>query len=561
MSVPAVSSTEVIVFASGKGGTGKTSLAAALGYALTFSGHKVLMVDTDRATNGFSLFVLGPEGMKQLDEIKPENTFSGFLEVFEETERIGVEPFTVNRSEESDHGLLYSAIISDRNLYGDLTPPTFRTELNSQVKQANRQVFQRAIYGLLNELRERRAYDYILVDTRGGFSFESTDVAAAGDSFVVVTEASYTTFYQDRNLVARIVEAADQIGSKAVLRGIIVNKSTEEGELPFRNELTREFGVRLDDTWPIALDVAATSAYKNQRVIFRESPASRFCYDSLQAFKQILRIVTRQWSEGRAKRWNELVATVDRAIAEKNKQIQAEKETAQRQLAYYEQLEKERDKLQSELGLLREVHEQEKRRQDIVFEELKSRGGELAGQKQRRGKIYLIALFVLLGMLGAVSTFFAYYAVNRQRSEIAAIQNELKARQSIQTSTASIFGTADLLPGNWVYYGNRDVDTGKWENVFFNNKSGDSKSPPRVNDLVVPTRVAFVRQFPIQDIDSGSFDKKDTSSVVTPDELLKVADVKSLPVRDQPYQVCIWIRFLPVAEAPTPQGTPSASPK
>jgi cellulose biosynthesis protein BcsQ len=57
--------TEIIVTASGKGGTGKTLLLASLGYALQRSGHKVLFVDADTATDGLSLFLLGPRGWEQ----------------------------------------------------------------------------------------------------------------------------------------------------------------------------------------------------------------------------------------------------------------------------------------------------------------------------------------------------------------------------------------------------------------------------------------------------------------------------------------------------------------
>ena len=41
----------------------------------------------------------------------------------------------------------------------------------------------------------------------GGFAFESTDVCALADSFIVVTEPDVTSFYQDRNLLRRIGDA------------------------------------------------------------------------------------------------------------------------------------------------------------------------------------------------------------------------------------------------------------------------------------------------------------------------------------------------------------------
>src|SRR5689334_42891 len=113
---PTSPSTEVIAFSSGKGGTGKTSVIAALGYALTYSGHKVLMIDTDRATDGFSLFILGPHGMNQVGDFKQQNTFAGVIQKFERTHAIDVDPRIINRSGQNDHDLSYHAIISTRDL-------------------------------------------------------------------------------------------------------------------------------------------------------------------------------------------------------------------------------------------------------------------------------------------------------------------------------------------------------------------------------------------------------------------------------------------------------------
>ena len=54
----------------------------------------------------------------------------------------------------------------------------------------------------------------------------------------------------------------------------------------------------------VALDLNATAVYKVQRVIYRDAKASHFAYDSLRAFQQILRVVTSQWPEDRAWKWN-----------------------------------------------------------------------------------------------------------------------------------------------------------------------------------------------------------------------------------------------------------------
>ena len=366
--------TEVIVFCSGKGGTGKTSLISALGYALRWAGHRVLFVDADRATDGLSLFVLGPQGRDQLASFAPESTFTGMLDRFDRTGEMDPKPHTVHRTQ--DHGLSYDVVISDRYLYGD-APLSERPHGSSIDRQFARGKFQQAVQGFFDAIRASGTYDYVLVDSRGGFSFESTDVAAAGDSFVVVTEATYTNFYQDRNLVDRISEAAQGMGRQSVLRGVIVNKSTDPGEVSYRNELVREFGIRFEDTYSVSIDLDALRAYKEQKSVFREAPASLFAYDALQAFQRILRVVTSQWDVERVARWDQLIGTIDAAIAAHNTEMDALKSAGEAEKARMIEIETERDRLMAELERERVAHAQEQKRQDILLEELR-------GQERRR---------------------------------------------------------------------------------------------------------------------------------------------------------------------------------
>jgi cellulose biosynthesis protein BcsQ len=168
--------TEVIAFASGKGGTGKTSFVAALGYALIYSGHTVLLLDCDRATDGLSLFILGPEGARQVSEFSPENTFHGILESYKRDHKIVARQHVVTRrhGKDGDHGQDYNIIISGKGLYGD------SAFLHSPDQEPNQELFRTTVADLFEYLRALHEYDYILVDTRGGFSFESIDVARFG---------------------------------------------------------------------------------------------------------------------------------------------------------------------------------------------------------------------------------------------------------------------------------------------------------------------------------------------------------------------------------------------
>src|SRR5262249_49063463 len=160
---------EIIAFASGKGGTGKTLMASCLGYALTQAGHRVLMIDGDPATDGLSLFLLGPKGTGQIRSFEPQNTFTGILHAFQQDGSAACTPRRINRATgPEDHGVSYEALISGRGLYGDdsLSPQTLA------VPDLDQQTFRKAVSALFKFLKKANTYDYVIVDTRGGFAFE-----------------------------------------------------------------------------------------------------------------------------------------------------------------------------------------------------------------------------------------------------------------------------------------------------------------------------------------------------------------------------------------------------
>lgn len=321
--------TEIIAFSSGKGGTGKTSLCASLAYALVRAKLKVLLIDADPGTDGLSLFVLGKDGMEQIAKVPDSCTFAGYLRTFQEhpnaEKAAEVEPLKINRASESDHGVLYEAIVSSRGVYGD----DDRYIMQSAVPHLDRDTFIAAVRALFERLRAQAQYDYVLVDTRGGFSSQSTDVCALADSFVVVTEATYPSFYQDRNLIRRINQGAEYVGRDVTLRAIIVNKAIEGEEVAFRNMLTREFAIAYDDTFSVPFDAAAVRLYKTHRIPYLDAPGSGFANASLHAFAKMLSVVVARWSDEQIHAWNELVDLVKKAVDAKQKEEEARKRDEQ----------------------------------------------------------------------------------------------------------------------------------------------------------------------------------------------------------------------------------------
>ncbi len=357
-------------------------MCSCFGYALVRGGQRVLMIDADPATDGLSLFLLGPKGKEHVRSFSAANTFVGILQEFQKSSSVSFEPHPIHRRTDDDHGVSYDAIISGKGLYGD------EAELTAQlaVPDIDQLTFRAGVKNLFDILRISGEFSYVLVDTRGGFAFESTDVCALADSFIVVTEPDYTSFYQDRNLVARINRAAIEMESPSVLRAMIVNKGTDvihrddrpyldNIEVSFRNELTKEFGIPFHATHGVPVDIEALLAYKTQKIPYINAPGSLFSFATLSAFSDILQIVTSRWTVEQVDKWNELVNKVTAAVKEKSAREQQQEEDRLKREAELVELRasvRERDakiaSLDRELSQQNQLYEREFQRTTVLLE-------------------------------------------------------------------------------------------------------------------------------------------------------------------------------------------------
>ena len=370
----------------------------------------------------------------------------GFLAGFKENEDFTIRPWLIHRAERDDHGVSYQAILSGRGLYGALpgaksSPDTFILPSSLPVDlnaiYIDQKIFRQAIGALFRRIRDSQDYDYVLVDTRGGFAFESTDVCAVADSFIVITEANYTAFYQDRNLVDRIAKAGRELGQKPLLRAIIVNKATG-GEEKFRAAIRNEFGIRMEDTYSVTLDLEAIRIYKSQQIIYRRAPASPFAFDTLRAFADILRIVTCQWPEERVRRWNEIVEEVKSEIAKRNRFKEEQESQDKEKARLLPNLQAENQQLQTTLRATREILDQTRRDSNQLVETIrlqhaqtqealerersaaeqraKERDEELRGrlrlsedvQRNLRRRVLLVSMLLLLALVAAIFSQWEY---------------------------------------------------------------------------------------------------------------------------------------------------------
>jgi flagellar biosynthesis protein FlhG len=298
---------EIIAIGSGKGGTGKTLLTASLAYALVRVGHRVLVVDADLGTDGLSLFILGPDGRSDVRTFEDSQVLSALLQQPELIEN--ARGRVINRTVGDKHqGVTYEAIVTSRSIYADGTGEDPREELVN----LGRPAFQERLGRLFDKLRTE-PYDFVLVDTRGGFSFPTADACALADSFIVVMEADYTSFYQQRSLISAIDESAKQLKTSPLLRSILLNKCVDGDEPLFRSKVAETLRLSTGEIYTLPLDPDAARAYREQDLPFLTHPGSAYSFAALRAFSGTLKIVTAEWPETKVAAWNHFVTEISGA--------------------------------------------------------------------------------------------------------------------------------------------------------------------------------------------------------------------------------------------------------
>ncbi|MDP6667302.1 MAG: hypothetical protein QF357_07870 [Dehalococcoidia bacterium] len=199
----------------------------------------------------------------------------------------------------------------------------------------------------------------------------------------------------------------------------------EKIESDFRVTLTKEFPVDFQETYPIPLDVDAQIAYKSQKIPLRDAPGSYFSYALLDAFGQLLTIVTAAWTDDQADQWNVLVDSVSKATTERNREVEElqesrDQESRQRTELQERVSELERDKIaqESELAETRARFEREISRSDALLQQSASQessdvvAAEYDPVSFRRSYLLLVRyLAPVLALVILVATIFAVYNI------------------------------------------------------------------------------------------------------------------------------------------------------
>jgi MinD-like ATPase involved in chromosome partitioning or flagellar assembly len=264
----------VVSIVSAKGGSGKTLITATAAYLLTTAGKQVLVIDTDFSTRGLTLFLLGPESEGRTLVVQQENCLSDAL--IDKLPADQLKPRSFPRK-----GQQYNLILSSLRAFTSNTP-------DDRVLEARSTDFAREYFEYLKDViaHFRQSYDYILIDTRGGYDFTSAAPALLSDEYVVVLEADQVSVNQVYGLKKRIEQWSEPYLMRPALGGFIVNKAALSVDYkPFGDALINIYGGVHYGTIP--LDYEAVRAYQSRDIPMDSRPDCDFAYFSHRALERL----------------------------------------------------------------------------------------------------------------------------------------------------------------------------------------------------------------------------------------------------------------------------------
>jgi cellulose biosynthesis protein BcsQ/outer membrane protein OmpA-like peptidoglycan-associated protein len=267
----------VVCFVSAKGGSGKTLLSATTAFILAKAGKRVLTIDTDFSTRGITLYFMGPDAQRRTLSVAPENCLSDALEKAIPIDQIL--PRIIVSSDVKFELLLSSTQAWNKNL------PDDRMLGSGGERQTSSEEYFHFLKRVLD--RFRLEYDYIIIDTRGGYDFTSAAPALLADGYVVVLEADQISVLQVFGLKARIEELGERYEIRPALSGFIVNKAAFSLEdRSFSDTLIQLYGGAHFGTIP--LDIEAVRAYQVRRIPLDMRPDSDFAQHAFQTVERLV---------------------------------------------------------------------------------------------------------------------------------------------------------------------------------------------------------------------------------------------------------------------------------
>jgi len=263
-------SARVICFASAKGGSGKTVITATIGSFLAALGKRVLLIDTDAATNGLTLLYI-KEVLAQGAQRPPDQ--QSLVGLFEGDEA----------SVSVTHVELAAGV--------HLVPATYQF-VNTEGRSPEH--FERRLAMILQ--RNRENYDYILLDAQAGADVYASIAMNKQISDVVVLVAEY-----------------DPMSAAGIerLKGLMRDDLTYARTWILLNKVLPEFAKNFSDFLevarylsPIPWDADVVRAYARRRLALDTENGNSFTLAVMQTVRSLLgeeiESDIRNWTQTRA---------------------------------------------------------------------------------------------------------------------------------------------------------------------------------------------------------------------------------------------------------------------
>lgn len=256
--------TTTICFANNKGGSGKSTTCANLGYALSMMKYKVLLIDCDMQLN---------LSLSYFDEDKVFEMASGDKNIYNAIK--GNTDIS-----ECIYNTAYSGV--------DLIPSS---TLMSGIEFELFPRIQREIVlkKMLKAIKESGKYDYILLDAPPTLGTWVVNILAASDYIIVPVEASPWGLFGLANMFEIIDEIKD-IAPELKIMGIAVTKVSERKNY-FKQtmETLKDSGTYVFNSY-VRVDVNIEKAQDESKPVMAYNPKARSCEEFTNLAKEIKKI-------------------------------------------------------------------------------------------------------------------------------------------------------------------------------------------------------------------------------------------------------------------------------
>jgi septum site-determining protein MinD len=247
--------TRTVAVVSGKGGTGKTMIVAAMAHVLAAAGYSVLIVDADTGTAGMTYYL----GLTLV-----ANT------------RVGLSNVLPARKEPRSKAPLIEELTKCIQPLKSIDSIRFLGigDHRRLEKEVSEKTLPEGLARVILTLQQSNMAEWIIIDCRGGIDRESLAVCAQVDDVILITESDTTSFQATKHVVD--VLSDNELAHKA--RGFIVNKVFDDPRV-IVSQGTGVFGTQFLSAIPF--DLAATRSFLIGNVPSITSPFGRHIWAGL----------------------------------------------------------------------------------------------------------------------------------------------------------------------------------------------------------------------------------------------------------------------------------------